>query len=694
MEELMESYASGNGLLILLDGLDEVGSANYDIARQEILQLSGVMSNLGGRNCIVLTMRTQFHQQVRHDFDVLFPPTYFIKPFDGDDIYRFLTLWPHYGGERDAETIRIFNQLHDRPTLADMCRNPLVLAMYVNNDQAGSGVLVPETRTAFYGQVVEELLVDRRGRQLAMKKRTVIREQRESLLGRLAFENLLDESSSANSIPWDSAIAAVKDAFRCKTDQTAVARLKEVCTETGLLSIERAEESLRFIHLTFEEFLAAAEARHRGREGWEYVIDSYARFQKSSDVQVRSRLVEVLPFLLGLLARADRAEALTRLAPIASYDVLGRCFLETKAYDQPSWSGYVSSESQRIRRTERSARDESWTRRLHLFSVVLKDEEEWGIAYGVREGRNLGTVLREMIELGRGDVIEVLSGSSALDPTITFRIADELGIDLLSEHPQVIRNGISSPPFRATVAARVEKDPSLLGSWSEIVAGSCLSNISTAALLLHEDPGKALQDQVDVLSRRDKWFRRDRRARDGDPGLLGNDPFRPSLFAYSLSLVMNANGFTRGPSFGALNRRFRGVRPSGQLVSESVLRALCGAPGALGVAVWSLLWWRSDDPSFLSFAQHHNLAIGLSMAAIIYLTAGFLGLPRQRWVLYYYLVNPEARLPGWLRADGWLLLNTPSRMLAGILYAPVRAAVMQPSSRRQRRGWGGPPRYA
>src|SRR6266545_4736848 len=199
MGELFDSYISNNGLLVLLDGLDEVSSEAYERTATAIRALSRRLEHASSENAIILTMRTQFHQQVRDDFADDFPPTLYIRAFSPGEIYTFLNRWPFRHNKARAIT-RIYSDLTDRPTLREMCSNPLVLAMYVAHDQTADVSGVPDTRTAFYSTVTEELLVARRGRQLkTTTARTSLREQREAILGRLALDHLLDDTQPANS---------------------------------------------------------------------------------------------------------------------------------------------------------------------------------------------------------------------------------------------------------------------------------------------------------------------------------------------------------------------------------------------------------------------------------------------------------------------------------------------------------------
>jgi hypothetical protein len=132
MAELFESYSTGAGLSVFLDGLDEVASDAYDRTARAINGLSELLANQSSENQIFLTMRVQFHQQVHAHFDDDFPPVVQIMPFAPSDIYTFLTRWP-FPDKAGANITRIFGDLTDRPTVREMCTNPLVLAMYVAN---------------------------------------------------------------------------------------------------------------------------------------------------------------------------------------------------------------------------------------------------------------------------------------------------------------------------------------------------------------------------------------------------------------------------------------------------------------------------------------------------------------------------------------------------------------------------------
>ncbi len=103
-----------------------------------------------------------------------------------------------------------------------MCQTPLVLAMYVANDQRGRSNALPATRSEFYRLVVDELLVHRRNRPESLGPgQSRLRDQREELLGEIALSHLLDTAQSANSIDYDMAIRIVANALGIANDESA-----------------------------------------------------------------------------------------------------------------------------------------------------------------------------------------------------------------------------------------------------------------------------------------------------------------------------------------------------------------------------------------------------------------------------------------------------------------------------------------
>ncbi|MBZ5562175.1 MAG: NACHT domain-containing protein [Acidobacteriia bacterium] len=277
--ECFDNYSTTTGLLVILDGLDEVSSARYVRMQRAVNGLSDRLGDLGTNNVLVVTMRTQFHQQVREAFRESLGQVLFIEPFSPTEIFEFLFQWP-FDGNSGEMISKIYSELTDRPTLREMCTNPLVLAMYVAERQCGSRAVIPESRTEFYRRVTEELLIKRRMAQLGPEMAPgKLREQRERILGRLAYEHLLDHKQTANSLRWADALRIVKTVMQCDASKAESVFL-DMAKETGLVAQERPGETFRFIHLTFCEFLAAFESVEGQEDGWERLRDAHKAFRR------------------------------------------------------------------------------------------------------------------------------------------------------------------------------------------------------------------------------------------------------------------------------------------------------------------------------------------------------------------------------------------------------------------------------
>ncbi|WP_089101250.1 NACHT domain-containing protein [Streptomyces hyaluromycini] len=524
MGELFDSYVRGGGLFLILDGLDEVAGSDYLRVAATLRALSDRLAADSPHNSVVLTMRSQFHSQVSGHLETDFPPVFHVQPFSPEDIYVFLTQWPNYAEDRDkrAEILRLYNDLTDRPTLREMCGNPLVLAMYVSHDQHGAKGVSVDTRTAFYSKVVEELLVARRGRQLEKPAKSLLREQRETIFGRLAFEHMRDPEQAANSLSWTRAIDVVAGIYQCDRGE-AVQRFRELAKETGLVSEERSEESYRFIHLTFCEFFAAKEAAEGREEGWSELMAAHHALKANPDAYTASRLEEVIPFALALLPRARRADALRELD--GGSLVVGRCFLETQLYDHSSWAEYAAVESEFLTRTPSSSWDDAWLRRLHLFNVVLKDAEEWLTAYGRRPQTTLEDLFRNLVQDDRERLGQLFGSYAAVDAPAAMRLATATGVDLVAEQPGLMVESMSYPPFRAMVLETVEAATNPSDDLVLLVAEAGLRHRSVALECVGETAPEWLADKVTALDGRQVWCRWD----------FGWQVFQPSLYTFCLS---------------------------------------------------------------------------------------------------------------------------------------------------------------
>jgi hypothetical protein len=451
MNQCFSTYISTRGLLLILDGLDEVSSNHYFQLRDGINALSLTLQANSENNIVVLTMRAQFHQHVRRDYTETFPTVFTLRRFSPTDIYIFLSRWPFPTAQKQNDMSRIYNELSDRPALREMCTNPLILSMYVAMDQhAAKKGLTPETRARFYESVTEELIIRRRASQLGkIENLKVIRTQRYRTLGAIAFVHLVKGTDSPNYIDWNQAVSTAMIASGRTSERARIETellLRELEKDTGLITEERNEEILRFIHLTFCEFLAAYYAKEFLREGWHEIAD--IAFRNKNDPRLSTRLAEVLPFCAALLPESAQADALLDIFNLDNNYVLALCYLETKAY-----SGQFNEFRQRFERSliETAGHPSStdWFRDVHIYLTVMNDAQRVNKALSGEHTERYDVVgFFQRITCDSNISIARLAISYAeQDANAAFRVATDCGVDIAREAPELITRNLDQPPF-------------------------------------------------------------------------------------------------------------------------------------------------------------------------------------------------------------------------------------------------------
>ena len=475
MDECFDNYARSSGLLLLLDGLDEVATSVYARVEAAVIALSEKLSNLNHENVIVLTMRTQLHQQIRDAFRNNFGKALFVKSFSPTDVYEFLSRWPFT--DRQIGNA-IYTELTDRPTLREMCTNPLVLAMYVAERQSGCDPITPESRTDFYRRVLEELLVKRRMRQIGQAPALgKLREQRQRILGKLAYDHMLDSGEPANSLRWEAAIQAVETVMSCDKKKAEEIFL-EISKDTGLVSQERERESFRFIHLTFCEFLAAHEAVDGQKDGLERLVGAHERFRSESSLKASSRLLEAIPFACGLVQRARRGDAISAIADLADDQLLARCFLETKSYEHESWNTFVQRARDSLLSADESEWTETWLQDLHLFNVVVRDARQCSTHIPSSGTQiDLGEFYAQLVSRqgGKG-LARLLAAYASHDAPAALRLADVSGLDLPRDFPEIIITNCDQAPFLSLVTGKMLSEPDRPEVWAAPLVEAALNS--------------------------------------------------------------------------------------------------------------------------------------------------------------------------------------------------------------------------
>jgi GTPase SAR1 family protein len=650
MKECFDTYAENTGLLVLLDGLDEVPSARYQRVQSAIIALSDKLAQIGPNNTIVLTMRTQFHQQVKDSYRNCFGPALFLRPFTPTDIYEFLTRWP-FTIERDSNIARIYGELTDRPTLREMCSNPLVLAMYVAEDQTAGHVVAPESRTEFYRKVTEELIIKRRLQQTGPTPAyTALREQRERILGALAYSHMLDETQPINSLQMEEALATIGAITGCSLAQ-AEKSFKEIAKETGLVSEERAGQTFRFIHLTFCEFMAAFEAVQGQSDGWSALVNFHSTAQADEKApEASARLLEVIPFACGLLPRVQREQAISDVAALQNDSLLARCFLETKQYTHSCWPEFVIRQKQQLIQTPESRWDERWLRDLHLFNVVVRDAADCSAHIPVAP---IDVDLEEFFEALAGSqkesLAKLLAAYAAQDAAAAFRLAEVSGMDLVDDFPDIVINYCDQAPFLALTIERMLRDTRETSKHAALLAEAGLRS-QVVAKSLNETPASERLTKIIVrFPKRKRWYRR---------GIVEESLYTQLLTIATASSDLSVHRFL---CIDALRR----VKAPGDLWiagisgERAILSLILAAVYGLGMSV--LLPQMKNNPPSGAFVTFTMGFVSISTVLMMFLMTKF--------QVYRALIFPGSRLQDALQRAG-------SRVLFPLHVSPVIALTL------------------
>ena len=507
MTECFDSYALNVGLLVLLDGLDEVSTSNYPKTQRAIEGLSDKLIQMSDKNCILLTMRTQFHQQIKDKYRSIFGHALFLNSFSPTDIYTFLTKWP-FKDKAEKHIARIYKELTDHPTLREMCSNPLILSMYIAEDQAAGHVVAPESRTEFYKKVTEELIIKRRllqtGPALAHSK---LKEQRERILGRIAFNHMLDQKQPTNTLLLSDAYNIAVDITKCSKAE-AIDLINEIAKETGLISEEIPGKTFRFIHLTFCEFLAAYEAIDGQLDGFVKLLAMHNQFLKNKEPYLRSRLIEVIPFACGLLPRIKRESALSSIELLKDSDLLCRCFLETKYYDHECWSVFVENQKDYLIGMPEHKWDERWLRNLHLFNVVIIDACQCSAHMpSISIPVDLQQFYQALVNTQQDSLAKLLIAYATQDAAAVFRLAEITNLDLASDFPDLIIDNCDQAPFYALVKQQALIDLNRIELWTALLSEAALRSNIVAKWMEKDTPSETLSPYINKVPEHKRWYK-------------------------------------------------------------------------------------------------------------------------------------------------------------------------------------------
>ncbi|GGW22846.1 hypothetical protein GCM10010381_01290 [Streptomyces xantholiticus] len=310
---------SGRGLL-LIDGLDEVPQEDRDEARRWLTDLLEAFPEM---RCLV-TLRPL---AVEGDWLGLDDGVLELRllPMSDEHIQEFVRAWHDAARlepsvSADERTVlteleqELARQFETTPALRDLARTPLLCAVICALHRKRQGLL-PTRRSDLYVAALDMLLGgrDKLRRIDAPEGIELDAGEHKLLLQRIAAWLVRNGQSQLSYEQARGQLAAALQGMPQIADQGPVEKiLRHVLSRSGVLQ-ERTQDSVQFIHRTFQDYLAAKELRdsdhlgellrHADEEEWEDVVSLVIGHCTRGEVK---RVVD------GLVAQGDAATGPTR----------------------------------------------------------------------------------------------------------------------------------------------------------------------------------------------------------------------------------------------------------------------------------------------------------------------------------------------------------------------------------------------
>lgn len=259
-------------MVVLIDGFDEVPKDQRD----KVAQWVNRQIEKFGRSLFIVTSRPKAYTEQTGENQLNLSSVLWVKDFKDKQRQDFVQRWywcqEYYThGKEDLPIIRqmaqaeadnLLRQIQQRPELADLSKNPLLLNMLAMFHRCNPKVDIPKRRTDVFQGICQLWLKDRpeaRGLSLGVEDW----ENAQITLQQLALAMMeLPEPR----IPRANLLKQLTTSLR-ELDETVEAQeFLEKIERISEMLVQREAGEYEFPHNSFQEFLAAKEALRLGRE--------------------------------------------------------------------------------------------------------------------------------------------------------------------------------------------------------------------------------------------------------------------------------------------------------------------------------------------------------------------------------------------------------------------------------------------
>jgi hypothetical protein len=292
-EPFLSRALEQKGLLLLLDGLDEVN------APERGRVVTAVRDLLNKTDCrAIITCRTQVYKD---EFAATVDKTLEVAEFKDQDIVRLLRAWKEWM-RPDQSVEQLMQTLHERPRILAMARNPFMLTM-VAYLYADRNVALPHSRTEFYREATQQLLD-----KLKVNYNRYSWAAKAAVLGQVALrlQEKAKEDEDRRSLSFPEILERTREVLPSVDIRAEDAGevLKEIVERSDLLLRIDGGDRYTFAHLTMQEYFAATVMSNdralllqsfvKDQDTWREVVTLWCGLPHDSTEMIRE-LAEIEP---------------------------------------------------------------------------------------------------------------------------------------------------------------------------------------------------------------------------------------------------------------------------------------------------------------------------------------------------------------------------------------------------------------
>lgn len=259
----------GNAV-VMLDGFDEISIDQRHAVSYWINQ----QMHRYAKPIFIVTSRPKAYKEQDVIDRLELPTTVWIRDFNADQRRDFVSRWyqcqeKYAHGGRDTPYVKqlaansandLLSQIEARQELKALSKNPLLLNMIVHFHRRYPGSSLPKRKVDFYREICSLQLRDR---PRALRLDTILTQYDvQAILQKLALQMMEERRERLTN----SAVIKRLAAYLQQQGRITDAReLLEQVVQVSELLVEQ-EDEVEFAHLSFQEYLAAAEIAHTQQE--------------------------------------------------------------------------------------------------------------------------------------------------------------------------------------------------------------------------------------------------------------------------------------------------------------------------------------------------------------------------------------------------------------------------------------------